>query len=209
MTVSSPSMGLPSARARSVICMSMPSCGSNPVLISANCVSTMAAAQGSSLAITDLRHFERVRRASRPRAYCSAPMTSSSVCWSRQRAVRGDELHRVERIHVVEIHFHDDDVGRAVGAFELLGESSRVILRQRVHGAGEVDGVVLALQRPHRGVAAACAPARADASSKAPARPRARPRRIASGKDHAADSAAVRKCTPVSMAPLECSVSSR
>ena len=29
------------------------------------------------------------------------------------------------------------------------------------------------------------------------------------GKSHAADSAAVRKCTPVSMAPLEWSVSSR
>ncbi len=49
-TVSSPSMGLPSACARAVSCMSMPSCGSKPLFMSANCVSTMAAAQGSSLA---------------------------------------------------------------------------------------------------------------------------------------------------------------
>ena len=119
----------------------MPSCGSKPVFISANCVSTMAAAQGSSRAMaisgrsTELASLATV-------AYLSSPMTSASVCDAGSVPFGGDELHGFERIQIVEIHFHDDGVGGAVGQLELR-RKLRVILRQSMHRAGEVHGVAL------------------------------------------------------------------
>ena len=85
----------------------MPSCGSKPVLVSANCVSTIAAAQGSSRAITSSGTSSEPASFATLR-YWSAPMTLSSVFTLGQRAARGDELDRFERIHVVEVDFHDD-----------------------------------------------------------------------------------------------------
>ena len=60
--------------------MSMPRFASKPVLLSANCVSTSAAAQGSSFAIT-ISGTSSDAASSLTRAYCSAPTTSSSD-WS-------------------------------------------------------------------------------------------------------------------------------
>ena len=144
-------------------------------------MSTMAAAHGSSLAIAisgrsiEFASFVTV-------AYLSGPMTSSRVCWSGSVPRDGEELDRFDRIQIVEIHFHDDGVGRVVGPFELPGKL-RVILRQSVHGTGQVDGVVFTLERPHRRVAIGGAPAhRRMRAASAAASPRARLRRINRGK---------------------------
>ena len=183
ITVSRPSTGLPSARARSVICMSMPSCGSKPVLVSANCVSTSAAAQGSSFAITisgtssDAASFVharvRARRRRRPRATGSRAACRCAVM----------NLHRFERIHVVEIDFEHDDVGRLARRARAVRETAALSFGSACTEPARYTVLRAPFMDQTEVSPRACAlPARRTRATATPARPRARPRRIASGK---------------------------
>ena len=69
-----------------------------------------------------------------------------------ERAVRGDELHGLQGIQVVEIDFHDQRVGGLVGTLELRGEFG-VFPGERMHRSCEVHGIALALDGPDRGAA--------------------------------------------------------
>ena len=155
------------------------------------------------------RGFGQIQRACETRQRCVALRTDDvrQGLRGRQRAARSDVVHALERIQVIQVHFHDDDVGGAIRALELWREL-RVFPGQRVHRAGEIDGVVLALHRPDGG-AVGVRGRRQECGQQQSREAAQQASRHPPGENHAADSAAVRKCTPVSMAPLECSVSSR